>query len=203
MGYTHYWDNTAFTRAQWGEALSRAQKIIDASGIPLQYEYNVPTSPLLDSHMIRFNGVGDDGHETFTFVFEGSDFGFCKTARKPYDTVVVAILRMLMDVNPDFKWSSDGEYVDHVDGLALYARAILPEEEPEERHVYIVPAFFEVYADTPEEALVLATAAQEDANNMLGVDLLLDEELPVMKLPISSTLHTLLSLLEIKPVKGV
>lgn len=40
---------------------------------------------------IWLNGVGDDSHETFLLDFKGS-WAFCKTARKPYDLAVKAIL---------------------------------------------------------------------------------------------------------------
>ena len=40
---------------------------------------------------IWLNGVGDDSHEPFILDFKGS-WAFCKTARKPYDIAVKAIL---------------------------------------------------------------------------------------------------------------
>lgn len=40
---------------------------------------------------IWLNGVGDDSHEPFILDFKGS-WEFCKTARKPYDIAVKAIL---------------------------------------------------------------------------------------------------------------
>lgn len=55
--------------------------------------------------MIQFNGTGDEAHETFTIEqsymgtfkqWKGNKlFEFCKTARKEYDTVVVACLIIL------------------------------------------------------------------------------------------------------------
>ena len=37
------------------------------------------------------------------------DFAFCKTARNPYDAVVVAILMVAEALLPGFEWSSDGD----------------------------------------------------------------------------------------------
>jgi hypothetical protein len=65
--------------------------------------------------------VEEDGHETFYISPRYTkEWNFCKTARKPYDTVVVAFLVMLNDVNPDFTWSSDGEDEDHEAGRKIY-----------------------------------------------------------------------------------
>ncbi|MCK5020278.1 MAG: hypothetical protein KAS32_24780 [Candidatus Peribacteraceae bacterium] len=33
------------------------------SSAPVQYEYDVPDDPQVDDELIRFNGVGDNGHE--------------------------------------------------------------------------------------------------------------------------------------------
>ena len=57
-----------------------------------------------------FNGKGDNAHEPFIFPGE-SGFNFCKTAYKPYDTVVVACLFVARDYfAPDqLEIASDGE----------------------------------------------------------------------------------------------
>lgn len=69
---------------------------------------------------------------------------------------------------------------------------------------YIVPAFFEVEADSIGEAEVHAAAAQEFANEHTGVDLLLDEHMPIMQLPNEMmTIHSVLSLLRIRPMRGI
>jgi hypothetical protein len=70
--------------------------------------------------MIRFNGIRDDGHETFVFFNKkvqcaearkwGSNtgFAFCKTARKPYDIVVCEVLLVLKRFMPNLDVGSDG-----------------------------------------------------------------------------------------------
>jgi hypothetical protein len=66
------------------------------------------TYPFLGERQIQFNGVGDDSHETFHLTKASQDFEFCKTAMKPYDDVVVAVMREAMKLNPNFKPTSDG-----------------------------------------------------------------------------------------------
>jgi len=124
MGYTHYWKNEGFTPEQWGEACEISRKIIDASAVPVQFEYDQDDDPEVSPSLIRFNGVEDDGHETFYLTPVSDSFSFCKTARKPYDEIVVAVLGALAEINPHFSWSSDGDAQDHIDGIALYQRAL-------------------------------------------------------------------------------
>ena len=132
MGYTHYWrQNVDFNDEQWAYAceffhnLSRRlpegnygagdyyndEKLVlkgwDGNGIPICNET-----------AIAFNGdmSKDLDHETFwvTKVYKPNvdRFDFCKTARKPYDVVVCAMLLMFEDINPNFKVSSDGGPLD-------------------------------------------------------------------------------------------
>jgi hypothetical protein len=84
------------------------------SDVPVAAEFDTPdAAPELTDAYIRFNGIGEDGHETFCLVAgmarqEGCPlprerrartlpihpgrFDFCKTARKPYDVLVTAVL---------------------------------------------------------------------------------------------------------------
>ena len=103
MGYTHYWR----IKKQYSMPV-RAKEIIKEilaeaykAGI-VQYEWNDTKEPLVTDTVVRFNGVGENGHETFYFdvtdTYRGSDgqhFAFCKTARKPYDEVVMKVLIVL------------------------------------------------------------------------------------------------------------
>jgi hypothetical protein len=56
--------------------------------------------------MVCFNGVGDLAHETFVIEKKGSD-DFCKTARKPYDLLVVACLIAAWQIL-NYRFGSDG-----------------------------------------------------------------------------------------------
>jgi hypothetical protein len=103
MGYTHYWSIK--------EKLvipARAQEIIQeilaeayTAGI-VQYEHDDRREPVVTDTLVRFNGVEENGHETFYFDItdtytssDGQHFAFCKTAQKPYDVVVMKVLIVL------------------------------------------------------------------------------------------------------------
>ena len=117
MGYTHYWRLGPFIEEKsYKKALTECRKIIKASPVPLGNAYG-DGKPKLNNG-VWINGVGEDGHETFALgsipIREsgGSDpgFNFCKTARKPYDLIVVACLLVLHDrLGESVGVSSDGE----------------------------------------------------------------------------------------------
>lgn len=97
----------------------------ETDDLELAYDYANPRrEPVFSEHEIRFNGVWDLGHETFYLSTKRSDFEFCKTARKPYDTVVVAIL-CLLHHHTEIEVSSDGEPSDWERGLE-FARLVEP-----------------------------------------------------------------------------
>lgn len=102
---------------------------------------------------ITFNGVAPDltyrdewAHETFWMnvdpisQFQGDDslsirkraeyekenhswWDFCKTAQKPYDAVVTAVLLRAVDLLPLFGVGSDGDWEDWLNGRLLYRQA--------------------------------------------------------------------------------
>lgn len=138
MGYTHYMtQKKSFTKDQWAAIQNDARLILAkviSQNIPLQIEYDNDAPPCIDSKLICFNGAGEDGHESFIVRrvrgrdWDGGRMGwsFCKTARKPYDIAVTAILAYLETTYPDrYSVSSDGEADDWRDGVHL-ARAALP-----------------------------------------------------------------------------
>ena len=123
MGYTHYWDSEGFSTAQWDKLTAGARAVIDAAskrGILLAFESDQPEKPPVVESVIRFNGVGEEGHETFVISKTMKEWSFCKTARKPYDAAVVAVLILASECGP-FKWSSDGEPEDWAAGRELLA----------------------------------------------------------------------------------
>lgn len=128
MGYTHYWTLARpITAEEVGALAEDIRKIIAASDVPIAVGQ-------LDSAAIHYNGVLDDGHETFYIKAEKSGitnepgmvgFAFCKTAAKPYDVVVVASLLALKDrLKADVKVSSDGDVADWQDGHRLASKAL-------------------------------------------------------------------------------
>jgi hypothetical protein len=130
MGYTHYWNPPAeINQNEWDEFVSTAKEIAiqaQADGIKLTgWDGEEDTLMVFDKDKISFNGLDDEAHESFVInrVREGS-FDFCKTNRKPYDAVCVAILELAnqsFDGYEKFTWSSDGDKEDFYLGFALLA----------------------------------------------------------------------------------
>lgn len=117
MGYTHYWRlRNAIEQSDWNEFLNGARQIIStAVDAGLAIEDNSEGS------VIYFNGVGGDAHEDFVISSEDVGFNFCKTARKPYDTVVTACLILLKATLKDnVIVTSDGNWSDWEGGSLLY-----------------------------------------------------------------------------------
>lgn len=106
MGYTLYWkfetpftdiEHELFTRC--ARAVIRDQIKILGSGWG-----DDDSLPLLTADELSLNGLGDDAHETFFLEFGAPGSGFCKTSRKPYDKVVVALLIIAESVKHDFSF---------------------------------------------------------------------------------------------------
>lgn len=112
MGYSHYW--TPGNRVIKKEALSIIKKICDhglKAGI-LTNDDSDPDKLSITNKAIRFNGVGDNAHETFLYEVKGTDWLSCKTARKPYDLYVCAVL-LVLNVFHAKSISSDGDIVEN------------------------------------------------------------------------------------------
>jgi len=129
MGYTHYWRKPAGITG-WNEALPIIKDILNRHKDIIQKESDEEGDPICDDKLIRFNGISDEGHETFWFTNEAENFAFCKTARRPYDVVVCECLLVLkhftgVNVSSDGMsgWLDDessgfsiGDEVKHLDG---------------------------------------------------------------------------------------
>ena len=162
MGYTHYWRQARdFTDVEWIELTRLAKLITNGSqGILAHYPATVGEDDyyggieddvfIIDDEEIRFNGIGEDGHETFRITkkkrakadYEEQHaydkkgaFNFCKTAHKPYDKYVVAVLCALHNVSAMagegteiMSISSDGNTQDWTEGLFHAVRSTREEE---------------------------------------------------------------------------
>jgi hypothetical protein len=128
MGYTHYWrQNKSIPSDRWQKIADDAFKLISAAPCKLAYEEDDPEPPYVGSYVIRFNGTPDpDGHETFILERVPSDsFSFCKTASKPYDTVVCAVLAIAKEHCSDaIKVTSDGDERDWKEPLAWASQVL-------------------------------------------------------------------------------
>lgn len=123
MGYTHYMSKKrAFTDAEWKLFVKKARSIIVAHAAILAGGDGTG-HPVFSPSAVVFNGRGDDSHETCYVGKGASEFDFCKTARKPYDSTVVAIYKLVREVlGPDgINISSDGgpEVFDGADTVTL------------------------------------------------------------------------------------
>lgn len=103
MGYTHYWEKNEGSKLIIKTFKTKLLKAIEVMGkvvndnSKLLAGWDGTGKPTVTKDVIRFNGKGEDNsHETFSVAsnWDGS-FDFCKTARKPYDIVVVACLAVL------------------------------------------------------------------------------------------------------------
>jgi len=133
MGYTHYWNFKPGTLKDWEAKIADVDKIIAASKD--KYELDLEGST---DERIWLNGPEDARdlcHETFDMPRKAGGpaqrvadapeyrsagmegFDFCKTARKPYDDVVVACLCVLAETGLDV--SSDGDGEEWEEGRAL------------------------------------------------------------------------------------
>lgn len=119
MGYTHYFQTKRdISVKHWNNiVLPGVRQILEtAQGsdfkIPLVGSAGEPgTEPALEEELILFNGLDRDSHETMEIRRCELDFYFCKTARKPYDSVCVALaIFMQTCFTQEFSWHSDGDY---------------------------------------------------------------------------------------------
>ena len=119
MGYTHYW-----TPSKKEASPEVVKQFKDAFQSMLKLVPNTIQTDYFGDDVIRFNGIdhGDEdlSHETMEVRFDGGgEWNFCKTARKPYDVVVVASLIIAEKLGMIASWSSDGDAEDHVEGRNL------------------------------------------------------------------------------------
>jgi hypothetical protein len=118
MGYTHYWTPQ---RPINKEELAFIKEVVNTTEVAICGGCGESgTEPELTLDRIWFNGEGEDSHETFGISADSLRWDFCKTAMKPYDEVVVAILSELNKTGA-LKWTSDGDskYGDFDAGLKL------------------------------------------------------------------------------------
>ena len=123
MGYTHYWRPTRdLTEDEWDNIRQVAKTILkDNHGIILDNEPTDSQNLSITYDSVLCNGIGDDGHETFYLTRKmRNDFEFCKTAQKPYDKYIVAMLIAVAQITDSITVSSDGDQEDWLEGLQLY-----------------------------------------------------------------------------------
>lgn len=124
MGYTHYWNGIDMNRYKpraWEGVARDVVALVDAGKSQFELEFEDPKPG-----WVRLNGNSAKGldHESFWIsldpnVLAAGGFEFCKTAQKPYDVVVTAVLAVMAEVGLNV--SSDGDADDWKPGLAFAA----------------------------------------------------------------------------------
>ena len=110
MGYTNYWTyKKPFDDNEWSKIKDEYDYIVENfDGEIIKNETPVHKF----NEYIRFNGIGENEHETFLLYkdfrqrekyYKDMDiaFDFCKTNRKPYDLAVWHMLSFAKNVNDD------------------------------------------------------------------------------------------------------
>lgn len=151
MGYTHYWRRPrpdgehyhTHSAYMFGQLAFDALKIIkqaEQDGIRIRNGYG-EGEPEFNEAFFSINGdasaFSDDGRDLAheTFYWEGiptisehrkdepETFNFCKTAYKPYDAVITAILIRAKHIYGSYvSISSDGDWHEWQTGRELYER---------------------------------------------------------------------------------
>jgi len=121
LGYTHYLETKhEIPQEKWNDEFIPAVKlVITKAG---EAPWNIPitnghgeegTEPLYEDDNIYFNGLNppdEYGYETMEISRLPQKFYFCKTARKPYDPVCVAVMILAETLYKRyFSWTSDGD----------------------------------------------------------------------------------------------
>ena len=138
MGYTHYWTPKVATDKEWNELVKVTKTL----------HKNLPNNikicggmgdgkPEFSKTMIDINGDDTQGldHETFRLKPNRDDWNFCKTACKPYDLLVCAILLAAEEIL-GYEVSSDGQLDDWKPAINFYMQTVHPDQKKME-----VPSF--------------------------------------------------------------
>jgi len=121
MSYTHYWDQKAEASYMQWLAIEEHFKNVLIQAICkkdldycIQYESNDSSPVLITNGHIQFNGIDDEGHETFGLSrINVGEFELCETDNKPYDKFVVFVLILAHNLAPGcYIITSDGDAKD-------------------------------------------------------------------------------------------
>jgi hypothetical protein len=130
MGYTHYYTPKVpkiFYDDKWNKFLDETKEIIKEGGkLGIVIRDGIGKGkPYITDTVVSINGDGSKGedHETLYIEKNNTNWAFCKTARKPYDTVVCAVL-LSAKQNLGFELSSDGNEDEWQSGVDLYLNTV-------------------------------------------------------------------------------
>lgn len=127
MGYTHYYQQGSIpTPALFQSFTTHVLELVQASGIAIQVT--------IEPDFLSINGADGEDYEDFVIRRNDLTWDFCKTARRPYDTVVTAVLILARYTFPDFHLSSDGSWLGWLFGRKLFTSVM--HLEPTEATVF-------------------------------------------------------------------
>lgn len=124
MGYTHYYTGVKALTQPFIDDVERILAQAKSDGLVIRDGVGIGEPEIsLDRIVLNGEAATDQDYETF-LVTELSGFSFCKTARRPYDAVVTAILIALKVHGLVESVDSDGDWEDEwTVGAALYSQA--------------------------------------------------------------------------------
>lgn len=122
MGYAHTFQDLLPSEqlAEIAAAVIEASPVRICGGPDGEHD-----DPVIEADYINFNGCGADGEDCEEFLLDGALDGYsqyCKTARKPYDEVVVAVLvgAIVQGCEGAESIRSDGDIGNWARGIELY-----------------------------------------------------------------------------------
>ncbi len=125
MGYTHYWSSRTIEPQVWGQitdAVARIIELAESRDIIVITGPDGTGRPEITKDLISLNGNPD--HESL-YIERGSPTSFYKTAQKPYDDVVTAILAVVGHFTGGaFEVRSDGDAGEWSNGMKLANEAV-------------------------------------------------------------------------------
>jgi hypothetical protein len=156
--YTHYFTPKKVTQEKWNEFVKEVKEL--KKNLPLSSEsaggYYQEDKILIRGGLgtgkaifnkdeVCFNGDEKKGldHETFYCSRESDEWGFCKTARKPYDILVCAVLIAAHNIL-GYEVTSDGNLEDWRPAIDYYSDVIYDEpilEMDDDLIKHIIPEF--------------------------------------------------------------
>lgn len=118
MGYTHYYQQGSIpSQALFDNFTYHVSELLEMA-------WDIDLDISIEPDYLSINGVGDESHETFIIRRKDLTWDFCKTARKPYDAVITAVLILARYTFPDFSVSSDGDWEDWSIGREIFTSVI-------------------------------------------------------------------------------
>ncbi|KAK6544340.1 hypothetical protein TWF694_001040 [Orbilia ellipsospora] len=122
MGYTHYWEGGLYHP---DKVIPDILLLLDSSPCEIRGS-NGTGDPEVTATSVILNGDSENpnrnlAHEPLRLYFDREiGFAFCKTARKPYDQLVGAVLLRCAHYNPTFEIFSDGTWEEWKPARELY-----------------------------------------------------------------------------------